>query len=191
MTETNQVLVTGGTGKAGRYVVDHCDVLIALWDGKPSRGKGGTAEIIEYARKRGRPLIIVSTSPPFKTTIEKGNGLNVQSLREIESFNAFSINDGVLDTYIENMYRRTFDNSEGSKLSEESKLLIRDKLLPFYVRASLIAKKNQKYYLCVGLAVYALSAAAIGSVAFGVLFRALSFQAFFVEAILLTAILMA
>ncbi len=35
--------------QAGRYVVDHCNVLIAVWDGKPSRGKGGTADIIEYA----------------------------------------------------------------------------------------------------------------------------------------------
>jgi hypothetical protein len=34
----------------GRYVVDRCDVLIALWDGEGSRGQGGTAEIVEYAR---------------------------------------------------------------------------------------------------------------------------------------------
>jgi hypothetical protein len=30
--------------RAGRYVVDRCDALIALWDGKKSRGRGGTAE---------------------------------------------------------------------------------------------------------------------------------------------------
>src|SRR5205085_2201316 len=42
---------------AGRYVVDHCDVLIAIWDGKEARGKGGTAVIVDYARSCGRPLI--------------------------------------------------------------------------------------------------------------------------------------
>src|ERR1035437_6962504 len=33
--------------QVGRYVVDHCDVLIAVWDGEPSRGRGGTAEIVD------------------------------------------------------------------------------------------------------------------------------------------------
>src|SRR2546425_6011719 len=35
--------------QVGQYVVDHCDVLIAVWDGQPSRGRGGTAEIVQYA----------------------------------------------------------------------------------------------------------------------------------------------
>ena len=56
----------------GRYVVTHCDVLIALWDGKPSRGKGGTAEIVAYAREKKRPLIIISTENPENIIIEKG-----------------------------------------------------------------------------------------------------------------------
>ena len=46
----------------GRYVVDHCDVLIAIWDGSPSRGKGGTAEVVQYAIDKSRPVIIISTS---------------------------------------------------------------------------------------------------------------------------------
>ena len=41
---------------AGRYVVDHCDVLIAIWDGTPGEGRGGTAEIVRYARRRRRAL---------------------------------------------------------------------------------------------------------------------------------------
>lgn len=37
-------LPTRGEGYewAGRRVVDRCDVLIAIWDGRPSRGRGGT-----------------------------------------------------------------------------------------------------------------------------------------------------
>lgn len=45
--------------QAGRYVVDHCDVLIAVWDGKPARGGGGTAEIVQYAQEQNRPIIRV------------------------------------------------------------------------------------------------------------------------------------
>ena len=40
----------------GRYVVDHCQVLIAVWDGQPAQGRGGTAEIVALARQRGLPL---------------------------------------------------------------------------------------------------------------------------------------
>jgi hypothetical protein len=41
---------------AGLYVLDHSDVLIALWDGEPARGTGGTAEIVAEARRRGMPI---------------------------------------------------------------------------------------------------------------------------------------
>lgn len=35
--------------QGGESVVDHSDVLIALWDGLPPKGVGGTAAIVEYA----------------------------------------------------------------------------------------------------------------------------------------------
>jgi len=40
----------------GRFVVRHCDLLIAVWDGKPSNGRGGTAEIVHYAATMGVPI---------------------------------------------------------------------------------------------------------------------------------------
>ena len=41
---------------AGRRVVDLCDVLVAVWDGLPAQGKGGTADIASYARSLGKPV---------------------------------------------------------------------------------------------------------------------------------------
>jgi hypothetical protein len=35
--------------RAGHAIVDASDVLVALWDGRPARGRGGTAEIVQYA----------------------------------------------------------------------------------------------------------------------------------------------
>lgn len=49
---------------AGRYVVDHCDVLIAVWDGRPGDGPGGTADAVAYARESGRPVRVIDPSPP-------------------------------------------------------------------------------------------------------------------------------
>ena len=51
-------------GAAGQYVVDHCDVMLAVWDGKPARGRGGTAEIVDYALKQGRPVIRIWQGGP-------------------------------------------------------------------------------------------------------------------------------
>ena len=51
--------------QAGRYIVEHADVLIALWDGEPARGQGGTADTVGLARERGLPLLWIVTRPPF------------------------------------------------------------------------------------------------------------------------------
>lgn len=44
---------------AGRRIVDASDILIALWDGKPAKGKGGTADIVEYARFCGKQVQVI------------------------------------------------------------------------------------------------------------------------------------
>lgn len=42
---------------AGRGTVAHCDILVAVWDGLPPRGRGGTGEIVELAVGRGTAII--------------------------------------------------------------------------------------------------------------------------------------
>jgi hypothetical protein len=44
---------------AGQWVANHCEALIAVWDGKPSRGLGGTADAVAHARKLGRTVHVV------------------------------------------------------------------------------------------------------------------------------------
>ena len=48
-----------GYWTAGKYMLDHSDVLIALWDGQDAQGKGGTGEMVALARQRGVPLVWV------------------------------------------------------------------------------------------------------------------------------------
>lgn len=48
--------------RAGRYVVDRCDVLVAVWDGEPSRGQGGTADVVAYALEQRVPVLVVPVS---------------------------------------------------------------------------------------------------------------------------------
>lgn len=44
--------------KRNRYLVDNCDVLLAIYDGKP----GGTKNTVKYAAAKSRKLIII---PPM------------------------------------------------------------------------------------------------------------------------------
>ena len=44
---------------AGQALVDRCDHLFAVWDGQPARGVGGTADVVTYARTRGRPVTVL------------------------------------------------------------------------------------------------------------------------------------
>lgn len=44
---------------AGQYVASHVDRLVAVWDGGPAQGRGGTADIVSYARSINVPVMVV------------------------------------------------------------------------------------------------------------------------------------
>ena len=46
--------------QVGHYVVDNCDVLISIWNGNPAKGQGGTAEIVEYARRNEKHIFWIN-----------------------------------------------------------------------------------------------------------------------------------
>ena len=46
----------------GMETVNGADVLVAIWDGQSARGKGGTADVVEYAREIGKPVIIIDAA---------------------------------------------------------------------------------------------------------------------------------
>jgi len=45
--------------ECGLNTVDEADIVIALWNGKPARGVGGTGDIVDYARTLKKPLILI------------------------------------------------------------------------------------------------------------------------------------
>jgi len=48
---------------AGLRVLERSDVVLAVWDGEPARGRGGTAEIVQRARDAGLPLAWLDVGP--------------------------------------------------------------------------------------------------------------------------------
>jgi hypothetical protein len=44
---------------AGREIVAKSDWLIAVWDGAPAQGLGGSADVVAYARAEGKDVTVV------------------------------------------------------------------------------------------------------------------------------------
>jgi hypothetical protein len=64
---------------AGKYMLEVCEVLVALWDGQGAQGTGGTAEMVATARQRRLPLAWVrcgnrvpGTNTPLSLGEEQG-----------------------------------------------------------------------------------------------------------------------
>jgi hypothetical protein len=69
---TVEVLNTPGTDEdaylaAGQRVVDLSEIMLAVWNGKPAKGKGGTADVVAYAVRRGVPLVHID---PMSRTVQ-------------------------------------------------------------------------------------------------------------------------
>jgi len=46
----------------GHTTVASADVLVAVWDGRPAAGRGGTPEIIAHALLLGRPVVWIDAA---------------------------------------------------------------------------------------------------------------------------------
>ena len=53
---------------AGRYIVESVDALLAVWNGRPAAGKGGTGDVVAHAFELGRRVIHLN--PEIYTTVE-------------------------------------------------------------------------------------------------------------------------
>ena len=68
-----------GYARAGEYVLEHSDVLVAIWDGQGAQGQGGTGEIVAKALAAGKAVLhikagnrIPGTSAPTSLGPEQG-----------------------------------------------------------------------------------------------------------------------
>jgi hypothetical protein len=53
----------------GRLVLEQSDVLLALWDGDPNRGRGGTSRVVADAVARHIPVIHINTHSELPTQL--------------------------------------------------------------------------------------------------------------------------
>jgi hypothetical protein len=63
-----------GYTAAGRAVLTASDVLVAVWDGEPARGEGGTGQMVEEASARALPVVWLGVDPPHALRLRPSGG---------------------------------------------------------------------------------------------------------------------
>jgi SMODS and SLOG-associating 2TM effector domain 1 len=157
--------------QVGHYIVDHSDVIIALWDGQPAAGRGGTATIVAYAREQGVPLLWVKT---------KGQPLVIS---ELTATRASVIQDGAgkLDEYnasvipepdfqLQVRVQREHLMPEVPTSRDALPLMLAwekasDWLIPYLIRADVLAWRLQSRFRLLSSAIFVMAAAAVVVVA--------------------------
>src|SRR3984957_3813641 len=74
--------------RVGRFVLEQSDFLIAIWDGEPAAGRGGTTQIVEEALEQNIPVIWLHASlqnPPCILLIDESGDRQLLPLVELDS----------------------------------------------------------------------------------------------------------
>ncbi len=151
----------------GMETVNGCDVLLAVWDGDPARGKGGTADVIDYARSIGKPLVVIDATT-FEARrenwvrLERGDAslANLNKLPEAPSTygnNPFKAPDAIFN------FQHKCDHAASRGAPQFRRLIVSTVLL--HVAATLIAAAALSYgihYMVIPWAKLGCLAAALG-----------------------------
>ena len=157
--------------RAGRYVVDRCDAIIAVWDGEKSRGRGGTAEIVGYAQEQGVPIAWVHTAggPPVSYALENERAEVVTAAAEkLRKYNAAEIEQAKFDKRARELRKELMPDTareipvDPLGLSRET---IANWVFPYFIRADILALRYQRRFRWLSLAIFALAALAVAVVA--------------------------
>jgi hypothetical protein len=155
---------------AGRDVVDRSDAMIALWDGEPARGRGGTAAIVAYARECGVPLIWVKVCDNPTMIRELGTAkasMIREAVRKLQEFNLPVIPPRDFNLRV----RMECDRLTPEVADDEHDPLYLCAtnalkwLIPYFVRADILAVRLQRQFRALSTAMFAMAAAAVTVVA--------------------------
>jgi hypothetical protein len=147
--------------QAGRYVVERCDILIALWDGLPSRGQGGTADIVEWARDRRVPLLWIHTQPALEMSEELGDGLDTQAFQDLDRYNSAHLPRDAFRAGVDGYVAQIHRQAQACDVDAATIAPFSDWLAPHFVRADLLAVRYQGRFFRLSDGIFLLTALAV------------------------------
>jgi hypothetical protein len=159
---------------AGKAVVDRSDVIVAVWDGKPARGRGGTAEIYAYAVRRRKPMFWIRVDGDSAELAEWPADFGAaepllppESLKRLDRYNDESLPTSIFadpPPVLAHLGAGAGDRAAGT-----AALLVRH-VGRYFTRADTLAVRFQRRWFWVTRLLYALAALAVAIVAAQVVF---------------------
>lgn len=156
--------------QAGRYIVDHCDILLALWDGEPIAAQDGVAETVHYARETDCPLVWIHTREQYQVTVESVGSFDPRPLQDLDKYNSERVDFAKFEKQIEDQSHFFLDEANRLKLSINKLRDILKYFLSHGIRSDLLALRYKNLYYRAESLIYALALAAIATAAFQILF---------------------
>jgi len=103
---------------AGLTILGQADLLLAIWDGGISRGRGGTLDMLNTAARLGLPIIHVDAKGENPTRIcWSGLSKYPHQVNIVEDLPSVSLDDDVLRGLIDDLVKPPLDNDERRSLS--------------------------------------------------------------------------
>lgn len=186
--ESSLLASAAAVQSAGGREMELSPVLRAPGRTVTAPGTTAAREAMAHALREGRPIIAISCVLPYEITIEPGSGLSAAALAGLEMFNSFPAARGER-TYLEKVHADLFETPEGRLVPEDARRFVKQRVLPYYVRASSLAKHNQRRYLRAGLLVYCASPLAVAAVAAAIILHGQATLFFLVHLLALVGIL--
>lgn len=157
----------------GMETVNGADVLIALWDGDPARGKGGTADVVEYAKAIGKPVLIIDAATREvrrenwakleRSDASLGNLNELPDATTANSQNPFKAPDGIFK------FQQKCDHAASHGAPQFRRLIVSTVLL--HVGATLIAAAALSYGLHLAVLPWAKLICLTGALAVALVLR--------------------
>jgi hypothetical protein len=156
--------------QAGRYLVEHSDVIIAVRDGQPADGTQ-TASIVDYAGEHEVPLLWVNTHSKPEVVFDHAAARDKviqDTMGELDDYNATVITGPDFRAQSREQRERIMPeptavrDGDGLRLTCERAA---DWLIPYFIRADVITSRLQSRFLLVRSAIFLMSAAAVAVVA--------------------------
>lgn len=148
----------------GRYLVNHCDVLIAIWDGKPARGQGGTAQVVEMAKARDLTIYWIHSSTGRIRRLPNRRDF-VSQIEFLDEYNREPIDEVEVQQEVAERAQNLQLLAASSGLDAEVLAPLNAFILPHFTKAGRLARFYQDRHFRPTTVAYILSACAVGTAA--------------------------
>ncbi len=187
--ETYPANIKEGYEQAGKALVDACEILIAVWDGKPARGQGGTGSIVRYAMSVNRMVVWINALDPelpavilteVKDNSETGTDfVNIPPDTVIRALPGhasgwssrfaqvaeYNNDNAFLKRSFYDVFQRNFKKLDGTAqktgLSQEIVKPLMEAILPHYSKADSLAIRYRKLHTMSAIWLYRLAAISV------------------------------